>query len=96
MPRHGVAVALLASQLRPNMWPYPRLHVKPAGLGTSMTNSIALSDPPQLLKGTTMDPLRWPKIKQFHNWSKHIVIRWHWVRDLVEQQLINIETCGIT
>ena len=26
-----------------------------------------------------------------HSWSKHIVIQWHWVHDLVEQQLI--ETC---
>lgn len=43
------------------MWPYPRLCTKPAGLGASMMNLIALSDPPQLLKGTTMDPLQWQK-----------------------------------
>ena len=28
-----------------------------------------------------------------HSRSKHIAIRWHWIRDLVDQELIKIETC---
>ena len=30
---------------------------------------------------------------QFHKWSKHIAIRWHWVRDLVQDGLVNIQDC---
>jgi hypothetical protein len=33
------------------------------------------------------------KNPQFHNRSKHIAIRWHWIRELVEENLINIENC---
>ena len=33
------------------------------------------------------------KNPQFHNQTKHIAIRWHWVRELVEQKLITIESC---
>jgi Reverse transcriptase (RNA-dependent DNA polymerase) len=30
---------------------------------------------------------------QFHKRSKHVDIRWHWVRDLVQDRLINIQDC---
>ena len=30
---------------------------------------------------------------QFHKRSKHIAIRWHWVRDLVQDKIITIESC---
>ena len=33
------------------------------------------------------------KNQQFHNRSKHIAIRWHWVRDLVDEKIIDIKTC---
>ena len=46
-----------------------------------------------ILKGDNDGSIAMAKNQQFHNQSKHIVIRWHWVRDLVEEQLIKIETC---
>ena len=33
------------------------------------------------------------KNQQFHSRSKHIAIRWHWVRDLIDEKLIEIKTC---
>ena len=48
---------------------------------------------PTIIKGDNDGSIAMAKNQQFHNQSKHIAIRWHWVRDLVEQQLINIETC---
>jgi hypothetical protein len=30
---------------------------------------------------------------QFHKRSKHIATRWHWVRDLVQNEIITIESC---
>ena len=48
---------------------------------------------PIIIKGDNNGSIAMAKNQQFHSRSKHIAIRWHWVRDLVEQQLINIETC---
>ena len=48
---------------------------------------------PIIIKGDNDGSIAMARNQQFHNRSKHIAIRWHWVRDLVEQQLINIETC---
>ena len=30
---------------------------------------------------------------QFHKRSKHIAMCWHWIRDLVEEGIIEIESC---
>jgi len=30
---------------------------------------------------------------QFHKRSKHIAIRWHWVRDLVQEGKVFIDSC---
>ena len=30
---------------------------------------------------------------QFHKRSKHIATRWHWLRDLVQDNKITIESC---
>ena len=48
---------------------------------------------PIIIKGDNDGSIAMAKNQQFHNRTKHIAIRWHWVRDLVKQQLINIETC---
>ena len=48
---------------------------------------------PIIIKGDNDGSIAMAKNQQFHNRSKHIAIRWHWVRDLVEEQLIKIETC---
>ena len=33
------------------------------------------------------------KNQQFHSHSKHIAIQWHWVRELIEQNLVTIDSC---
>ncbi len=48
---------------------------------------------PILIKGDNDGSISMAKNHQFHNQSKHIAIRWHWVRELVEQSLITIESC---
>ena len=30
---------------------------------------------------------------QFHSRSKHIAVRWHWVRELVQENTISVDTC---
>ncbi len=46
-----------------------------------------------LIKGDNDGSISMAKNHQLHNRSKHIAIRWHWVRELVEQSLITIESC---
>ena len=52
-----------------------------------------LQKSPIIIKGDNDGSIAMAKNQQFHNRSKHIAIRWHWLRDLVEEQLIDIETC---
>jgi ribosomal protein S12 methylthiotransferase accessory factor YcaO len=30
---------------------------------------------------------------QFHSRSKHIALRWHWIRELVQENTIHVDTC---
>jgi hypothetical protein len=48
---------------------------------------------PTIIKGDNDGSIAMAKNQQFHSRSKHIAIRWHWVRDLVEEGLVKIETC---
>ena len=48
---------------------------------------------PTLIKGDNDGSISMAKNQQFHNRSKHIAIRWHWVRELVENNLVTIENC---
>ena len=48
---------------------------------------------PVTIKGDNDGSIAMAKNQQFHNRGKHIAIQWHWVRDLVKQELIKIETC---
>jgi hypothetical protein len=48
---------------------------------------------PTIIKGDNDGSIAMAKNQQFHSRSKHIAIRWHWVRDLVEVGLIDIKTC---
>ena len=48
---------------------------------------------PIVIKGDNDGSIAIAMNQQFHNRSKHIAIRWHWVRDLVEQGLITIKIC---
>jgi hypothetical protein len=48
---------------------------------------------PITIKGDNDGSITMARNQQFHSQSKHIAILWHWVRDLVEQELVRIETC---
>jgi hypothetical protein len=30
---------------------------------------------------------------QFYSRSKHIALRWHWIRELVQENTIHVDTC---
>ena len=51
-----------------------------------------LQQSPIIIKGDNDGSIAMARNQQFHNRSKHITIRWHWLRDLVEE-LIDIEAC---
>ena len=46
-----------------------------------------------LIKGDNNSSISMAKNQQFHSHSKHITIRWHWVRELIEQNLVTIDSC---
>jgi transposase InsO family protein len=48
---------------------------------------------PILIKGDNDGSIAMARNPQFHKRSKHINIRWHWVRDLNEQKVIEIKSC---
>jgi hypothetical protein len=48
---------------------------------------------PITIRGDNDGSIAMARNQQFHSRSKHIAIRWHWVRDLIEQGLVKIETC---
>ena len=48
---------------------------------------------PNILKGDNDGSIAMARNPQFHKRSKHIATRWHWVRDLVQNRIITIESC---
>jgi hypothetical protein len=48
---------------------------------------------PILIKRDNDGSITMARNPQFHKRSKHITTQWHWVRDLVEDEVINIESC---
>jgi hypothetical protein len=48
---------------------------------------------PTLLLGDNDGSIAMARNPQFHKRSKHVDIRWHWVRDLVQDGLVNIQDC---
>jgi hypothetical protein len=48
---------------------------------------------PTLLKGKNDGLIAMAHNLQFHKWAKHIKIRWHWVRDLMQNGILDIESC---
>jgi hypothetical protein len=47
---------------------------------------------PMLIRGNNEGSIAMAKNPQFHKRSKHIEIRWHWVRDLVQAGKICVES----
>ena len=48
---------------------------------------------PTLIMGDNDSSIAMARNPQFHKRSKHIATRWHWVRELVEQGVVTIESC---
>jgi hypothetical protein len=48
---------------------------------------------PTLLEGDNDGSIAMARNPQFHKWAKHIEIRWHWVRDLTQNSILDIESC---
>jgi hypothetical protein len=48
---------------------------------------------PSLIKGNNDRSIAMAKNPQFHKRSKHIMTRWHWVRDAVKDEILIIESC---
>jgi hypothetical protein len=50
-------------------------------------------DTPINIKGDNKGSLAMAKKPQFPKQAKHIMIHWHWVRNLVKDKIINVESC---
>jgi hypothetical protein len=48
---------------------------------------------PTVIKGDNNGSIAMARNPQFHQRSKHIEIRWHFIRDLISKQIITIEEC---
>ena len=48
---------------------------------------------PTLIKGDNSGSITMARNPQFHQRSKHIAIRWHLIRDLVNDDILTIEEC---
>ena len=50
-------------------------------------------DTPTEIRGDNEGSIAMAKNPQFHKRSKHIARRWHWVRELVQDRIITVESC---
>ena len=48
---------------------------------------------PIIIKGDNEGSIAMTRNPQFHKRAKHVAVQWHWVRDLVEQDVLKIESC---
>lgn len=48
---------------------------------------------PITIKGDNEGSIAMARNPQFHKRSKHVALRWHWVRDLVEENVLKIDSC---
>jgi hypothetical protein len=48
---------------------------------------------PNIIKGDNNGSIAMAQNPQFHKRAKHIATRWHWIRDLVQNKIISIESC---
>jgi hypothetical protein len=48
---------------------------------------------PSLIMGDNDGSIAMARNPQFHKRSKHIATRWHWVRELVEHDVVTVESC---
>jgi hypothetical protein len=50
-------------------------------------------DMPTMIKGDNDRSIAMARNPQFHKRTKHIAIQWHWIRELVQEGTISIESC---
>ena len=50
-------------------------------------------DMPTTIKGDNDGSIALARNPQFHKRTKHIEVRWHWIRELVQEGTINVESC---
>jgi hypothetical protein len=50
-------------------------------------------DMPTTISGDNDGSIAMARNPQFHKRTKHIAVRWHWIRELVQENTINIESC---
>jgi hypothetical protein len=48
---------------------------------------------PNIIKGDNDGAIAMARNPQFHNRAKHIATRWHWIRDLVQSNMLSLESC---
>jgi transposase InsO family protein len=48
---------------------------------------------PTLIRGDNDGSIAMARSQQFHKRAKHIEMRWHWLRDMVENENIQIDSC---
>ena len=46
-----------------------------------------------VIKGDNDGSIAMAKNPKFHKQTKHIVVRWHWIRELVQEGTVEIDTC---
>jgi len=50
-------------------------------------------DMPTVIKGDNDGSITMAKNPKFHKQTKHIAVRWHWIRELVQEGTVEIDTC---
>ena len=50
-------------------------------------------DMPTVIKGDNDGSIAMAKNPKFHKRTKHIAVRWHWIRELVQEGTVDIDTC---
>ena len=48
---------------------------------------------PTMIYGDNNGSVAMANHPQFHSQSKHIMVRWHWIRELVQENTISVNTC---
>ena len=46
-----------------------------------------------MIKGDNDGSIAMARNPQFHKRTKHIAVRWHWIRELVQDGTISVDTC---
>ena len=48
---------------------------------------------PTMIRGDNEGSLAMARNPQYHKRSKHIDLRWHWIRELIEDGIVTVDSC---